>query len=324
MLNEAVTAHVVRYVEHEDLLNVRCTSSTLRMAVLLQLDGIREAMDARTKTYETLLRGYVCNVRLFKSTSTEMRKAVRELGEADFKEVLSATPPSVAVKTVIIVLELLLGPNAGPEVLRHWAFLRKSLSSKWPIVLKFLLQDSLDVVTNFVANPARLTRVKEARGILEQAGLAGATQDFMAGLSRFCGVIWPAIVGIIDLAYAFDENDAHARAIAIGLVRLRVIRRQLTISAVVLKHMSDEARRHLANGRLFSAIPLLNTDLELFVVSKAVTNVRAKRAIMRRRLELREQRKSGSQQGSVTNIPVNVHRESTTHFTYPQSHSLPT
>lgn len=324
MLSEAVTAHVVRYVEHEDLLNVRCTSSTLRMAVLLQLDDIRDALDARTKAFETLLRHYVRDVRQFKSTSSEMRKAVRELCEDDFKEVLGAPPPSVAVKSVIIVLELLLGPNAGPEVLRHWAFLRKSLSSKWPILLKFLLQDSLDVVTNFVANPARLTRVKEARSILEQAGLAGATQDFMARLSRFCGVIWPAIVGIIDLAYAFDESDAHARAIAIGLVRLRVSRRQLTISSVVLKHMSEEARCHLANGRLFSAIPLLNTDLELFVVSKAVTNVRAKRAIMRRRLQLREQRKSGRQEGSGTDIQVNAYRESMTRLLCPQAHSLPT
>lgn len=298
---EAVVAMVVPFMDLSELLELRRTNSRISVSVEARLEELERLTEAKAKRIASFLRSYAGNDgQRWKRTTISMRRAAREMRQADLGELLAAGCAPASVKPVLAILELLLGPNAGPEALRHWAFLRKSLAPKWSAILTLLRQDSLEVVAGLVSMPTRLARVKEATMIVRDSGLDGASPDFLAKSSRFCGLLWPALLGLLELASTFDETDDSARRAAIDFVRAKTERRRLAVAAV-LRQMPLHARRNLAMGRLAAALPLLTTDIELFVVSRFMSTSAAKCAIMRRRRELTENRRftSSSTSGDI-------------------------
>lgn len=269
---------VVRYLGPEDVLRLRCSRS-LERVVASELELILASIEARLARQESRLRS-VCDATLCDRTTSAMRRARKEVRRSELVALCALASPDL-VKPIAAALEVLLGPNAGPEGVMHWPFLRRSLRGKWQQILQLLQSDAVAVVASYASTPARLARVRDARRVLADAG--HVSRDAIASTSILCAKLWPVVVGLLDIAA--DVAEADVVASARDLAQLTAWRRHLQL-AVIVRDMHVDARRYLARRQLRAALPLLTSDLELFVASLSTDGKKAKNAILRRKLEL--------------------------------------
>lgn len=229
-------------------------------------------LESRIAASESKLVGNVD----FEEATSAMRRAAQSLREEDFVELLSTKSPSPMVRSVALALELLLGPNAGIDVLKFWSFLRKSLKGKWTEILRFFNQNLLDIMAN-MATPAGLARMREAANVCDSLSLNDSARR---PSPNFCHYVWPAIVRIVKVLSRSNLSDAA------NLFLLKKERRQASIASTVVE-MSPQARYLIARGSILEAIPHLNSELELYIaVSRGDLSTPTKDATMRRRMQL--------------------------------------